>query len=90
MNESALCVSLDVLRMQEANNESWSTLLTLGSNSKVLVLERAGEASGPSSFTQVTSIEDVSDNVSCVRSLFDSESKQVVTVFGTYNGRVNS
>ena len=37
VNESALSVSLDVLRLP---NDQWTTMLTFGSNTKVLVLEK--------------------------------------------------
>ena len=70
-------------------------MLTLASNSKVLVLEKTAadqeaSSSGPSTFTKVTQIDGVSDNVSCVRVLYLSESKQVIAVYGTYNGRINT
>ena len=91
MNESALSVCLDVLRLP---NEQWSTMLTLGSNSKVIVLERdasSDDAATPSTFTEVERITTgVSDNVSCVRTVFLSETKQVVTLYGTYDGRLSA
>ena len=63
-------------------------MLTFGSNTNVLVLEKQSEDSWQ--FSQVCKIGGVSDNVSCVRTIYVTESKQVLTLFGTFNGRLNA
>lgn len=82
-NESALSVSMDILRLP--GQETWATTLTIASNSKVIVLEKTTQ---DQAFTQLKKLDDVSDNVSCMRTIYDSESKQIVTLFATYNGRL--
>ena len=58
-------------------------LLTLGSNSKVVVMKKVGN-----SFSEAKRIDQTSDNVSCCKSIYLAESKQVMTMYATYNGRL--
>ena len=83
--ESALSLSLDILRLA-GGGEVWTTVLSLGSNTRVVVFERTG-ADQP--FTQMMKREDLSDNVSCLRTIYlGNERKQIWTFFATYNGRL--
>lgn len=41
VGESALCLSLDILRLP-SGGETWTTVLSIGSNTRVVVLERTG------------------------------------------------
>jgi len=66
VNESALCLSLDILRLPGAG-ETWTTVLSLGSNSCVVVLERTG---ADQSFSQMVMKQGVRDNVSCLRTIY--------------------
>ena len=67
--------------------ESWLNVLTLGSSSKVVVLEES--TNGPDqAFAQLKVLNEVSDNVSCVKTIFVAEKKQIVTLFATFNGRL--
>jgi len=78
-------VSLDILRLP--GQESWVNVLTLGSSSKVAVLEESAQ-SQDLTFTQLEVFNEVSDNVSCVKTVFVSEKKQIVTLYATFNGRL--
>jgi len=83
VNESALCLSLDVLRLPGA--QEWTTTLTLASNSQVVVVEKSTQ---DGSYSQLFHIENISDNVSCVKTVYIGETKQIWTFIATFNGRL--
>ena len=64
INESVLTVNLDILRIP--GSDSWTTALSLGSNSKVVVLERTAQDQPFSQIEEINGPETVSDNVSCL------------------------
>ena len=65
IGESALAVSLDVLRI--SGRDDWVTVLTCGSNSQVIVFEMAdGKPS-----LKMGEKSQVSDNVSCVKTIVE-------------------
>ena len=64
INESVLTVNLDILRIPGC--DSWTTALSLGSNSKVVVLERTAQDQPFSQIEEINGPETVSDNVSCL------------------------
>ena len=82
-NESALSVSLDVLRLP--GSEQWTHYLALGSNSRVILFERSSQESP---FMQVESLEGVTDNVSCLKTVYIAEKKQIVTLYATFDGKL--
>ena len=68
-----LTVNLDILRIP--GSDSWTTALSLGSNSKVVVLERSAL---DQPFSQIAELKDpqvVTDNVSCLKTLYVPERK---------------
>ena len=69
-------------------SDSWTTALSLGYNTKVVVLERSSVDQPFSQIEEVSGQENVSDNVSCVKTLYVPERKQIVTLFATFNGRL--
>ena len=64
INESVLSVNIDILRMP--GSDSWTTALSLGSNTKVVVLERSTMDQPFSQIEEINNPEAVSDNVSCL------------------------
>jgi len=83
VNESALCLSLDILRL--SGSKEWTTTLTFASNSKVVVVEKSTQ---DGIWNQLCTIENISDNVSCVKTVYIGETKQIWTFIATFNGRL--
>ena len=83
VNESALCLSIDVLRLPGA--QEWTTTLTFASNSQVVIVEKSTQ---DGTYNQLCNIEDISDNVSCVKTVYIGETKQIWTFIATFNGRL--
>lgn len=83
--ESALCLSLDVISKQQ------SAYLSIGTNSKVVVLKRDANSTG--SFVQTGLVNKTSDNVSCVKVVAmpvnELQDSDIMLVYATYNGRVS-
>ena len=78
-----MSLSLDVLRLPGA--KEWTHTITVASNSKVLVLERSTQ---DAQFCEMFKTESVSDNVSCVKTVYMGEQKQIWVLIATYNGRL--
>ena len=68
-------------------SDQWPSYLVLGSNSKVVILERSAPETP---FTQVEQITNVTDNVACLKTVYVSERKQIVTLYATYDGKLTS
>ena len=80
-NESALCLSLDRINQIPVNENG--LLLTIGSNTKVVVLAKRDNG-----FAELTKISKTSDNVSNCKSVYVSESKKTMVVYSTYDARI--
>ena len=64
--------------------------LTVGAQSKVVVLKLEGASAEKSSLAiECMRLDDTSDNVSAVKTCLQADSKSIVTLFATYNGRVS-
>jgi hypothetical protein len=83
--ESALCLSLDVISKQQ------SVYLSIGTNSKVVVLKRDADSTG--NFVQTGLVKKTSDNVSCVKVVAmpvkELQDSDIMLMYATYNGRVS-
>ena len=80
LNESALCLSVDVMNKVEPK----AIFLSVGTNSKVTVFRKDLNSEAP--FEKVSQVSETSDNVSCVKTI--QSEKGFSCIFGTHNGRI--
>eukprot|EP00347_Sterkiella_histriomuscorum_P001352 403372362 len=75
-HESALKLSIDNIQKTNQN------LLTVGFSQSISILDFSNPQNALRSFK-------TSDNISCVKTIYNKPTDQVATIFGTYDGRIN-